>query len=168
MDYISTVLFGDENNERYLGKNRIFICTSREQSTYIEKRNIHFPLLISCITYVELHTNYRKVFQLESGKLLWTFLTWMMTKSISCRGVILKDAGGAMAPPDFGRSVNLNLNKRGTDYDHLNTTGTPVFSDLPTALIRRQPGSLQSFCSYSAPFFAQFSRLCRLVTRWPY
>ena len=76
-----------------------------------------------------------------------------MTKSISCRGVILKDAGGAMAPPDFGRSVNLNLNKRGTDYDHLNTTGTPVFSDLPTALIRRQPGSLQSFCSYSAPFF---------------
>lgn len=71
MDYISTVLFGDENNERYLGKNRIFICTSREQSTYIEKRNIHFPLLISCITYVTvLHTNYRKVFQLESGKLL--------------------------------------------------------------------------------------------------
>ena len=32
---------------------------------------------------MELHTNYRKLFQLESGKLLWTFLTWMMTKSIS-------------------------------------------------------------------------------------
>ena len=24
MDYISTVLVGDENNERYLGKNKIF------------------------------------------------------------------------------------------------------------------------------------------------
>ena len=114
MDYISTVLFGDENNERYLGKNRIFICTSREQSTYIEKRNIHFPLLISCITYVELHTNYRKVFQLASGKLLWTFLTWMMTKSISCSGVILKDAGGAMTPPDFGKLTLPHL--RGADY----------------------------------------------------
>ena len=57
--------------------------TENKVHTYIEKGNIHFPLIISCITYVELHTNYRKVFQLESGKLLWTFLTWMMTKSIS-------------------------------------------------------------------------------------
>ena len=35
-------------------------------NTYTEKGDIHFPLLISCITnviyYVELHTNYRKKF----------------------------------------------------------------------------------------------------------
>ena len=38
-----------------------------------------------------------------------------------------------MAPPDFGRSVNP-ISTRGTDYAHLITTGTPGFSDLPTAL----------------------------------
>ena len=36
---------------------------------------------------------------------------------------------------DFGRSVNP-ISTRGTDYAHLITTGTPVFSDLPTALLR--------------------------------
>ena len=49
------------------------------------------------------------------------------------RGVVLGGAGGAKAPPDFGRSVNP-ISTRGTDYAHLNTTGTPGFSDLPTAL----------------------------------
>ena len=39
----------------------------------------------------------------------------------------------AMAPPDFGRSVNP-ISTRGTDYARLITTGTPEFSDLPTAL----------------------------------
>ena len=47
------------------------------------------------------------------------------------RGVV---PGGAMAPPDFGRSVNP-ISTRGTDYAHLITTGTPGFSNLPTALI---------------------------------
>ena len=37
-----------------------------------------------------------------------------------------------MAHPDFGRSVNP-ISTRGTDYAHLITTGTPGFSDLPTA-----------------------------------
>jgi hypothetical protein len=41
--------------------------------------------------------------------------------------------GGAMATPDFGRSVNP-ISTRGTDYAHLFTNGTPEFSDLPTAL----------------------------------
>ena len=50
-----------------------------------------------------------------------------------CRGVILGAAGGAMAPPDFGRSVNP-ISTRGTDYANLITNGTPGFSDLPTAL----------------------------------
>ena len=38
-----------------------------------------------------------------------------------------------MTHPDFGRSVNP-ISTRGTDYAHLITTGTPGFSDLPTAL----------------------------------
>ena len=49
------------------------------------------------------------------------------------RGVVPGVAGCAMAHPDFGRSVNPILT-RGTDYDHLVTTGTPGFSDLSTAL----------------------------------
>ena len=39
-----------------------------------------------------------------------------------------------MAPPNFGRSVNP-ISTRGPDYAHLITTGTPGFSDLPTALL---------------------------------
>ena len=38
------------------------------------------------------------------------------------------------AHPDFGRSINP-ISTRGTDYAHLITTGTPGFSDLPTALL---------------------------------
>ena len=41
---------------------------------------------------------------------------------------------GAMTPPDFGRSVNPIL-CRGTDCAHVITTGTPGFSNLPTALL---------------------------------
>ena len=54
-------------------------------------------------------------------------------KERSARGVVPGGAGGAMAHPDFGRSVNP-ISTRGTDYAHLITTGTPGFSDLPTAL----------------------------------
>ena len=50
------------------------------------------------------------------------------------RGVVPGGAGGAMAHPDFGRSVNP-ISTRRTDYGHLITTGTPGFSDLPTALV---------------------------------
>ena len=49
------------------------------------------------------------------------------------RDVVPGGAGGAMTPPDFGRSVNP-ISTRGTDYAHLTTAGTPGFSDLPTAL----------------------------------
>ena len=49
------------------------------------------------------------------------------------RRVVPGGAGGAMANPDFGGSFNP-ISTRGTDYDHLITTGTPGFSDLPTAL----------------------------------
>ena len=42
-------------------------------------------------------------------------------------------AEGAFAPPDFGRSVKAIPISRGR-YAHHITTGTPGFSDLPTAL----------------------------------
>ena len=52
------------------------------------------------------------------------------------RPVVPGCAGCAMAHPDFGRSVQLTLfQPGGPDYAHLITTGTPGFSDLPTALI---------------------------------
>ena len=52
------------------------------------------------------------------------------------RGVVPGGAEGAMVSPDFDRSFNL-ISARGTDYVHLVTTGTPRFSDLPTALYLR-------------------------------
>ena len=42
--------------------------------------------------------------------------------------------GGAMAPPDFGRSVNP-ISTKGGRLCPSNKTGTPGFSDLPTALL---------------------------------
>ena len=47
-----------------------------------------------------------------------------------CMGVVPGGAGGAMAD-------QLTLSQPGgTDYGHLITTGTPGFSELPTALYR--------------------------------
>ena len=53
---------------------------------------------------------------------------------ICSRGVVPGDAGGAMAPPDFGRSGNP-ISTRGTDYARLlNYKWHPRFLDLPSAL----------------------------------
>ena len=41
-----------------------------------------------------------------------------------------------VAPPDFGRSVNPISTRGGGRLCLLNITGTPRFSDLPTALYR--------------------------------
>ena len=50
------------------------------------------------------------------------------------RGVIPGGAGGAMPnPPDFGRLVNP-ISTKGSRLCSPNNTGTPGFSDLPTAL----------------------------------
>ena len=54
---------------------------------------------------------------------------------IHSRGVVPGDAGGAMAPPDFVRSVNP-ISIRGGRLCPPNNTDTPGFSDLPTALHR--------------------------------
>ena len=52
---------------------------------------------------------------------------------VRSRPVVPGGAGGSMAPPDFGRSVNL-ISTRVTDYAHLITAGTPGFLDLPMLL----------------------------------
>ena len=49
------------------------------------------------------------------------------------RPVIPGGAGGAMAPPDFGRSVNP-ISAMGGRLCTTNNTGASGFSDLPTAL----------------------------------
>ena len=64
------------------------------------------------------------------------------------RGVV---PGGAMAPPDFGRSVNP-ISTRETDYaPHIITIGPSGFSDLPTVLLRFTHTSseehLDEFCN---------------------
>ena len=46
-------------------------------------------------------------------------------KERSARGVVPGGAGGAMAHPDFGRSVNP-ISTRGTDYAHLITLGSRI------------------------------------------
>ena len=49
------------------------------------------------------------------------------------RGVVPGGAGGGIAPPNFGRSVNP-ISTRGSRLCLPNNTGTSRFSDLPTAL----------------------------------
>ena len=49
------------------------------------------------------------------------------------RPVAPRGAGGAMAPPKFGRSVNPSSTQGGRLCPPSNT-GIPRFSDLPTAL----------------------------------
>ena len=71
------------------------------------------------------------VFWIVLGKLFTIFVTRL--HNCRCRPVVHGCAGCAKAHPDFGRSVNP-ISTRGTDYAHLITTGTPRFSDLPTAL----------------------------------
>ena len=53
------------------------------------------------------------------------------------RGVVPGGAGGAMAPPDFGRSVNP-FSIKGGKLCPPNDTGTLGFYDLPTALLVRK------------------------------
>ena len=53
--------------------------------------------------------------------------------SLDYRGVIPGGVGGTIAPTDFGRSLNP-ISTRGDRLCLPNNTGTPGFSDLPTAL----------------------------------
>ena len=51
------------------------------------------------------------------------------------RGVV---PGGAMAPTDFGTSVNPISTREGGRLCPSNSAGTPGFSDLPMALLFRR------------------------------
>ena len=53
--------------------------------------------------------------------------------TMTARGVVPGGVGVAMAPQNFGRSVNPT-STGGKDYAHLITTCIPGFSDPPTAL----------------------------------
>ena len=57
----------------------------------------------------------------------------LCTSYVRGRPVVPGSAGGAMVPPDFGRSVNP-ISTKGGRLCPPNNTGTPGFSDLPTAL----------------------------------
>ena len=52
---------------------------------------------------------------------------------VAIRPVVPGGAGDAMAPPDFGRLVNP-ISTKGGRLCPPNNTGTPEFSDPPTAL----------------------------------
>ena len=56
----------------------------------------------------------------------------MLGHAVAFRGVVPGGSGGAMTPPDFGRSVNpISTRKGRLCPPH---TGTPGFSDLPTVV----------------------------------
>ena len=52
------------------------------------------------------------------------------------RPVASGGAGGALAPPVFGQTVNP-ISTRGADYTHHSTTSPPGISDLATGLVMK-------------------------------
>ena len=60
-------------------------------------------------------------------------------------GVVPGVAGDAMAPPDFGRTVNP-ISTKGGRLCTPNNTGIPGFSDLPTALRKAELLKSESVC----------------------
>ena len=60
-------------------------------------------------------------------------------------GVVPGGAGDAMVPPDFGRTVNP-ISTKGDRLCTPNNTGTPGFSDLPTALRKAELLKSESVC----------------------
>ena len=65
---------------------------------------------------------------------------------LSCRPVVPGSAEGTMAPPDFAISVNP-ISTRWGRLCPPNNTGTPGFSDLPTALLCLQTNSHRAHCA---------------------
>ena len=69
-------------------------------------------------------------------------------KSNHDRPVVPGGAGGAMAPPNFGKLVNP-ISTKGGSLCPLNNTGTPGFSDLPTALsVKKSLGKFKDFLKH--------------------
>ena len=65
--------------------------------------------------------------------IMFTYILWCLLQQPQLQMTGVAFLG--VAPPDFSRSVNyISTRRRGADYAHLITSGTPGFSDLPTAL----------------------------------
>jgi len=119
----------------------IFACTTVSMFT-IATKNLYLGICFVIFTILECYCLMvvGSTYDLISKK----------EKERSARGVVPGGAGGAMAHPDFGRSVNP-ISTRGADYAHLITTGTPGFSDLPTALSAQETSIEISVITPSAP-----------------
>ena len=78
--------------------------------------------------YSVQHISYR-IFFLS----IWILFYYQYSEYNTRPVVVPGGAGGAMASPDFARSVNP-ISTKGDRLCPPNNTGTPGFSDLPTAL----------------------------------
>ena len=104
-------------------------CNSKNQQNSYKKVNKK-QLIISCFSDRNLDQNSVRIQEeLCSHRI---FITGNITGNMLCcfRPVVPGGAGGAMAPPIFGRSVNPISTKGGRLYPP-NITGTPGFSDGP-------------------------------------
>ena len=63
------------------------------------------------------------------------------------RAVVSGGAGGALAPPEFGSSLNP-IPARGADYAHHITGSTPGFGNLTTALQKPKKPAKPTFESF--------------------
>ena len=80
----------------------------------------------------ELRISFQFVFFFKK----YMFFHFYVKKLITVEATM--DITGVSSLGDFGRSVNP-ISIRDTEHAHLITTGTPEFSDLPTALPKKQP-----------------------------
>ena len=94
-----------------------------------------FALLISSIFHWPFKLHFAPLYIIN-----YVYIT------VFSRPVVPGGDGGAMAPPDFGKSVNP-ISTRGGRLCPPNNTGTHGFSDLPTALQNITSVTLRRDCS---------------------
>ena len=80
-----------------------------------------------CCWYFHFWTN-------ESKYLYLPTLITLLSVPVLFRAVVSGGAEGALAPPEFGSSVNL-FQPEGTDYAYHITASTPGFENLTTSLL---------------------------------
>ena len=71
-------------------------------------------------------------------------------KMLDYRAVVSGGAGGALASPEFGNSVNP-IPTRGAHYAHPITASTPGFQNLTTALHYKINFKVQTLCFEVVP-----------------
>jgi hypothetical protein len=101
---------------------------------------------VKSIIYWFIYVEFRSSFTTYSY--LYIIITYMQLPSIQIamddpglplRLVVPGGAGSAMTPPQFGRSANpISISTKGGRLCPPNNTGTPGFTDLPTALPLRK------------------------------